>query len=80
MIKLLDRPDPQQQAETLLMTTRETARALHISERKLFDLTFPRGTLRAVKLPGKVLYARQTIVEWIAAQESGSCEGSAVPV
>ena len=76
MLKLLD--GPTEQAESMLLTTRETARALSISERTLYSLTFPRGTLKAVKLRGKVLYARQTIVEWIASQEAGQCNGSAV--
>lgn len=57
--------------DTLLLSAREAARQLSVSTRTLWALTQPRGTLPCVRVGSRVLYSRQTLVEWIAAQAAG---------
>lgn len=51
--------------EKLLITTQEAAARLSISERTLFSITEPRGTLRCVRLPGRTLYRPDDITAWL---------------
>ena len=62
--------------ETLLLSIREAARMLGISERTLWSLTAPRGPIKCVRTSatGRVLYSRQSLVEWIAACEVASAK------
>lgn len=55
------RPTP---SEPLLLNSRDAARLLAISERKLFDLPIPR-----VKLGRSVRYDRADLVNWIEKQK-----------
>jgi excisionase family DNA binding protein len=50
-----------------LLTVREAAAALGCSQRKLFDLTAPRGPVPAVKIGGRVRYNARDLEEFIAA-------------
>jgi predicted DNA-binding transcriptional regulator AlpA len=60
--------------ETLLLSMREAARMLGISERTLWSLTAPRGPIKCVRTSadGRVLYSRQSLVDWIAECEAAS--------
>ena len=59
-------------ADVLLVSSRDAARMLAVSERTLWDWTSPRGTLACVRRPssGRVLYSVETIRRWIAEQET----------
>ena len=48
-----------------LLTTREAARLLRISERHVFALTHPRGTLPCIRLGRAVRYDRHDLEEWL---------------
>lgn len=52
----------------LLLSAREAARQLGISERTLWGLTQPRGTIPAVRIGVRILYSRESLVQWIAEQ------------
>lgn len=52
--------------DPILMNTREAARALSISERKLWDLTAPRGPIPSVKLGRSVRYRPEDLRDWAA--------------
>lgn len=49
----------------LLIDTRTTAAAMSISERTLFSITEPRGTLRCVRLPGRTMYRPDDVTAWL---------------
>lgn len=51
--------------EKLLLSTRETARLLGVSERHLYVLRTERG-LPFVRLGEKIMYPRDALQEWIA--------------
>jgi predicted DNA-binding transcriptional regulator AlpA len=51
-----------------LMTSREVAQMLRISERKLWSMTMPRGTIPAVQIGRSVRYCPNVIQKWIASQ------------
>ncbi len=52
------------QAEKLLLSCRETAKALGISERMLWGIT-KRGELACVRVGKRVLYAISDLERWI---------------
>lgn len=58
--------------DVLLISARDAARMLSVSERTLWDWTAPRGTLACVRRPGsgRVLYSVETLRAWIIAQEA----------
>jgi len=58
------------QERAKLLTTREAADRLAISERKLWDLTMPRGSLRCVRIDRSVRYSLDDLDEFIAAMRS----------
>jgi hypothetical protein len=58
----------------LLLTPREAARALAISERKLWSMTQPRGPIPCVRFDRSVRYSRTALVELIAV-ETGTLAG-----
>jgi hypothetical protein len=53
----------------LLLSAREAARLLSISERTLWGLTAPRGPILVVRLRGRVLYSPESLRRWIAEQQ-----------
>jgi predicted DNA-binding transcriptional regulator AlpA len=59
-------------ARKLLLSAREAAASLSISERTLWAVTVPRGTLPVVRIPGGrgVRYSVESLQNWIAGQES----------
>ena len=69
----------------LALRPREAAIQLGLSEKGLFNATFPRGTLPAVKVGSRVLYFRHQIEKWAddqltaqqtAAQQQGGAESA----
>lgn len=54
----------------LLLTARQAAEALAVSERTLWGLTVPRGELPAVHIGRAVRYAVADIEAWIEAKKS----------
>lgn len=52
----------------LLLTAREAASTLRISERTLWTLTQPRGPIPAVRLGRLVRYDPRALADWVAAQ------------
>lgn len=55
----------------LLLTSRDAAAALSVSERTLFSLTAPRGPIPVTRLPGvrSIRYSVDALREWIAQQQ-----------
>ncbi len=58
----------------LLLSARDAAKALSISERTLWGLTAPRGPIPCVRLGGRVLYSPESLRRWIAGQQ-GATDG-----
>jgi hypothetical protein len=56
----------------LLLSARDAAKALSISERSLWAQTMPRGPIPVVRLSGRVLYSPEALRRWIAEQQRGT--------
>jgi len=54
---------------SLVLTPREAARALRLSERGLWNLTHPRGSIPCVHLGRSVRYDTESLRRWIADQQ-----------
>ena len=68
MISLQTAPDDPD-APRLLLTSRDAARALSISERTLWGLTQPRGPIPVVRVGSRLVrYAVADLEAWIAEQ------------
>ncbi len=61
-------------AAPLLLTARDAAKALAISERTLWTLSAPRGPVCVTRLPGvrSVRYSVDALREWVASQQQHS--------
>ena len=59
----------------LALRPREAAKALGISERMLWSLTAPRGTIPAVRIGTCVLYPVTGLQAWLDRQAQGAPEG-----
>ncbi len=59
----------------LALRPREAAKALGISERMLWSLTAPRGTISAVRIGTCVLYPVTGLQAWLDRQAQGAREG-----
>ena len=59
----------------LALRPREAAKALGISERMLWSLTAPRGTVPAVRIGTCVLYPVSGLQAWLDRQAHGAPEG-----
>jgi hypothetical protein len=57
-------------AEKLLVNEREAARLLGVCAKSVWSRTFPRGTLRSVRIGSRVLYSVETLRAWVAEQEA----------
>ena len=67
-------------SEKLLLTAREAARLLSITERTLYALTMPRGPIPVVRIgPRGVRFSADAIRRWIAKQEQVGAERQAAP-
>ncbi|MHB1035091.1 MAG: hypothetical protein ACYC35_19710 [Pirellulales bacterium] len=54
----------------LLVNEREAGRLCSVCPKTIWNYTYPRGTLRSVRIGSRVLYSVQTLQEWIKAQEA----------
>jgi len=61
-----DQPAPE--IRRLALRPREAATALGMSEKALWDRTFPRGDIPAVKVGTRTLYAPHQIQQWLDQQ------------
>ena len=52
-----------------VLSVRECAAMLGISERTLFSITSPRGSLKSFKIASRVFYYYETVLAWIKEQE-----------
>ena len=59
----------------LALRPRDAAKALGISERMLWSLTAPRGTIPAVRIGTCVLYPVTGLQAWLDRQAQGAPEG-----
>jgi hypothetical protein len=60
--------------ERLLLTPRQAATALSVSERTLWARSFPRGPIPVVKIPGTraIRYSLAALQEFIESAQEGS--------
>ena len=56
----------------LLLSAREVARVLSISERTVWGLTSPRGPIPCVRLGARVLYSPEALRKWISKQQGAA--------
>jgi predicted DNA-binding transcriptional regulator AlpA len=64
---------------TLLLMAREAAKALAISEKTLWSLTTPRGTIPAIRVGERSLrYSVRALEEWIDRQPAATAETNGV--
>jgi len=59
------RREPEPLPEKLLVTSREAASLLSVSERTLWSITAPRGPIPAIRLGKAVRYAVDDLLAWI---------------
>jgi excisionase family DNA binding protein len=58
---------------TLLLTAREAAKALAISEKTLWSLTTPRGPIPAIRVGERsIRYSVAALEKWIAGQQTAA--------
>ena len=60
--------------EKKLLSAKETARALGISDRTLWGITAPRGPLACCKIGTRVMYSPEAIERFIKQQEEASTD------
>jgi len=53
----------------LLLTPDETAESLRLCRKSVYNITYPRGTLRSIKIGSATRYAVSEIQRWIAEQQ-----------
>jgi predicted DNA-binding transcriptional regulator AlpA len=56
----------------LLLTAREAAAVLSVSERTLWSLTWPRGPIHPVRLGRAVRYSADGLRAWVQSQQGGA--------
>jgi len=59
-----------------LLSVVETARALNLSRKTLWQITAPRGDLPCIKIGTRVLYSPADIMAWIERQKLQSQEAT----
>jgi hypothetical protein len=70
-------PAPALPPTSLALRPREAAKALGISERMLWSLTAPRGTIQSVRVGSCVLYPVTGLQAWLDRQAQATSEGGA---
>ncbi len=70
-------PAPALPPTALALRPREAAKALGISERMLWSLTAPRGTIQSVRVGSCVLYPVAGLQVWLDRQAQATSEGGA---
>ena len=64
-------------APTLLLTPREAAGALRVSEKTLWNWTSPRGSIPVIRVGARsVRYSVAACQQWIEAQQSTNSESA----
>ena len=58
--------------DRLLIPAREAARMMSVSDRHLWGVTHPRGSLVPVRIGARCLYSPETLRAWIAAQTAST--------
>jgi predicted DNA-binding transcriptional regulator AlpA len=62
---------------TLLLTARDAARALAISEKTLWTLSAPRGPIPTIRVGERsIRYSVAALEKWVAAQQAAEAESS----
>ena len=65
------------EVEQILLTPRETAKVLSVSERTLYALTAPRGDIPVVRVGSNIVrYAVEDLREWAKKKSSESVEST----
>ena len=64
--------------EPILLTPRDAARALSISERSLYALTVPRGSIPCIKSGQLVRYVVEDLRAWAKKKSLASMQGDCV--
>lgn len=59
-----------------LLTPRQAAEALGLSERKLWSLTSPRGSIPVLRIDKSVRYSVDSLEMWIYQQQTAACAAS----
>ena len=59
-------------ADVLLVAARDAARMLSVSERTLWTITAPRGSLMPVRIGARCLYSPDVLRSWIAEQTAST--------
>ena len=65
-------PAPIGAADRLLISARDAARMMSVSERHLWSVTHPRGSLVPVRIGARVLYSPDVLRAWIASQTAST--------
>ena len=65
-------PAPIGAADRLLIPAPDAARMMSVSERHLWSVTHPRGSLRPVRIGSRVLYSPDVLRAWIASQTAST--------
>lgn len=58
----------------ILISQDEAARRLGISEKTLWNYTFPRGPLVSVRIGARRLYSPITLQKWVESQEAAAMQ------
>jgi len=58
----------------LLLSAREAAHALGVSERTLWTYSMPRGPIPAVNIGSRRMYSTESLRRWIADREKGGAQ------
>jgi excisionase family DNA binding protein len=58
----------------LLLSVREAAKALSVSERTLWNMTAPRGPIPSIRLGSRVLYSTSALQKWIDGETGAAGE------
>jgi excisionase family DNA binding protein len=57
---------PPAQPEKELLSIQEAAQLMNVSTKTLWSRSFPRGSIRTVRIGSRVLYPRTMLMQWIA--------------
>lgn len=68
-------PNGPTSGEQLLIPARDAARLLAVSERTLWSITHPRGSIVPVRIGSRCLYSPETLRQWITLQMAPGEEG-----
>ena len=70
----MSRPQSGDSPTPMLLTVRQAAAALSISERTLWAFSSPRGAIPVVRIGRSVRYDRRDLQEWLEGQKVGGTD------